>query len=44
MKMRVESLTDLTDEGQRFRLLQKIQDIENALDMCAEDWPDIIAA
>ncbi len=44
MKRRVENLTDLSDEGQRFRLLQKIQDIESALDMCGDEWPDIIAA
>lgn len=32
------------NEGVRFEIMREIQDLESALDMCADEWPDLIGA
>jgi hypothetical protein len=44
LKESLDYLNTLEDEGMRFRIMREIQDLESALDMCAGEWPDIIAA
>jgi hypothetical protein len=44
LRQRLDKLTDISDETQRFRIEREIFDLEHAA-ACAEDeWPEVIAA
>ncbi len=44
LKRRLEKLDDLEHEGMRFRVMQEIHDLESAVTVDADEWPDIIGA
>jgi hypothetical protein len=44
LKRRLEKLDDLEHEGMRFRVMQEIHNLESAVTVDADEWPDIIAA